>query len=88
MRALLRYLGQRGILQLIIEGGSRLFSSVFKENLAQRLTVYVGACLLGAEGLSLFSQLNLESIEKAIRMHLIQMKRLGKDVRLDYSCER
>lgn len=88
LRALLFYLGERGILQLLIEGGSRLFSSVLKENLAQRFLVYVGGCLLGGEGLSLFSQLNVETIEDALRMDLIQMKRLGKDVRLDYSYKR
>ncbi|MCH9634202.1 MAG: Riboflavin biosynthesis protein RibD [Chlamydiae bacterium] len=78
-------LGQKGVLQLMVEGGSQLFSSLIKENLVNKLVLYMGACLLGAEGVSLFSKLKLESIDDAIRMHLNQMLRLGKDIRLDYT---
>lgn len=87
LSAVLSMLGKRGIVQLLVEGGSRVFSSLLQDKLANRLTLYMGACLLGAEGVSLFSRLNLESIEDAIRMQLQQMVRLGKDVRLDYNCE-
>ncbi len=81
----LHLLGQRGIVQLLIEGGSQLFSSLINEKLVNRLVLYMGACLLGAEGVSLFSKLNLESIDDAIRMHMQQLTRLGKDIRIDYT---
>ena len=85
LKEVLILLGKRGILQLLVEGGSRIFSSLIKEELVNKLVLYMGACLLGAEGVSLFSRLNLESIDDAIRMHLSHMTRLGTDVRLDYT---
>lgn len=88
LKAVLTLLGQRGILQLLIEGGSCIYSSLIKEQLVDQIVLYMGACLLGAEGVSLFSRLNLESIDEAIRMHLHQMTRFGKDVRLDYTIEK
>lgn len=81
---LLQVLGKRGILQLLVEGGSKVFSSLIKDHCVNRLVLYMGGCLLGAEGVSLFSKLKLESIDDAIRMHLKDITRLGQDVRLDY----
>lgn len=85
LKKALQFLGQRGVVQLLIEGGSQLYSSLINEKLVNRLVFYMGACLLGAEGVSLFSKLNLESIDDAIRMHMQQLTRLGKDIRIDYT---
>lgn len=84
MNAILTSLGKRGVLQLLVEGGSKIFSTLIQEKLANKIILYMGSCLLGAEGISLFSQLNLDSMDEAIRMKLISMSRFGKDVRLDY----
>ncbi len=82
---LLKELGKRGIVQLLVEGGSKVFSSLIEEKLVDRLVLYMGSCLLGAEGVSLFSKPKLENIDDAIRMHLKDFTRFGKDVRLDYT---
>lgn len=85
LRFLLEYLGKRGVLQLMVEGGSKVFSSLIGEHLADRLVLYMGSCLLGAEGVSLFQKPKLDNIDDAIRMHLKDFTRFGKDVRLDYT---
>lgn len=85
LRYLLTALGKRGVLQLLVEGGSKMFSSLISEKLTDRLVLYMGSCLLGAEGVSLFSKPKLENIDDAIRMHLKDFSRFGKDVRLDYT---
>lgn len=82
---LLGTLGKKGVIQLLVEGGSKVFSSLISEKLADRLVLYMGSCLLGAEGVSLFSKPKLENIDDAIRMHLKDFTRFGKDVRLDYT---
>ena len=86
LKALMKFLGEKGILQLLVEGGSKVFTSLIEDELLDRLTLYMGSCLLGAEGVSLFSKLKLENIDDAIRMHLKDFTRLGKDIRLDYTC--
>lgn len=78
-------LGKRGVLQLLAEGGSKLFSSLIEEKLVDRLVLYMGSCLLGAEGISLFSKLRLENIDDAIHLHLKNFTPLGRDIRLDYT---
>ncbi|MCH9633207.1 MAG: Riboflavin biosynthesis protein RibD [Chlamydiae bacterium] len=85
LRNLLEELGKRGVVQLLVEGGGKVFSSLIREKLVDRLVLYMGSCLLGAEGVSLFSQLRLENIDDAIRMHLKDFTQFGKDVRLDYT---
>ena len=85
LKKLLEFLGKRGILQLLVEGGSKIFTSLIEDKLVNRLTLYMGSCLLGAEGVSLFSKLRLENIDDAIRMHLKDFTRFGKDIRLDYT---
>ncbi len=84
LKALLKYLGERGVFQVLVEGGATLFTNLINKRLVNRLILYMGGCLLGAEGVSLFSDLKLERIDDAIRMHLVDLTRFGKDVRLDY----
>lgn len=85
LKKLLRFLGDRGILQLLVEGGSQVFSSLIHDKLINKLVIYMGSCLLGAEGVSLISKLKLDNIDDAIRMHLKDFNRLGQDLRLDYT---
>ncbi len=84
LQELLNYLGQRGVLQLLVEGGSGVFSSLMQSQLLNQLILYMGGCLLGAEGVSLFSNLKLENINDAIRLRLKDFTRFGEDLRLDY----
>lgn len=87
LRALLQRLGQRQIIQLLVEGGSTLHSSFIKEQLFNQLTVYVGACILGPQGLPAFNDLEVPSIHSALRLHLKAFKPLGSSFRLDYTLE-
>lgn len=86
LKALLKFLGQRGILQIMVEGGSKVFSSLIEDKLINKIVLYMGSCLLGAEGVSLFSKLKLGNMDEAIRLHLKEFTSLGKDLRLDYTC--
>lgn len=52
---MLKILGKRGILQLMIEGGSRIFQLFLEEEKIDRIQLYMGTCVLGAAGIPLFS---------------------------------
>lgn len=84
LHAVLAELGRRGILQVLVEGGSTVTSSFLREDLCQKLVVYVGAALLG-EGLASVQPLGIHTIEQAKRLKLLQAQVLGDDVRLDYA---
>lgn len=83
IHAVLENLGKRGILQVMVEGGSALMSACIQEKHLQKLCLYTGNCLLGSEGLPFF-KLKVDSIQEAPRFRLIGSKIFETDFRMDY----
>lgn len=69
-------LAQRGVLQLLVEGGAELHTSFLQNGLMQRLVSYVGNTLLGPGG-SPFYRDYVASIAKAPRFALERCYSLG-----------
>lgn len=84
LHAALDSLGKRGILQLMVEGGAELHGSFLRSGLVDRLSLYIGACALGSGGMPLFGGNGPQSIENASRWKLLNVERMGDDVRMDY----
>ena len=73
---LLEALGKRGISSVLVEGGSRVFSSFLKKRLADKFLLFVAPTALG-RGVPLADPQALECLEKLER---VTEKRVGKDV--------
>lgn len=84
LRNVLFELGQRKIVQLLVEGGAHTHSLFVKENFAQKFVVYVGGCVLGSGGKSFLSEVFVPTMSDAPRWRLEDVRRFGNDVRLDY----
>jgi diaminohydroxyphosphoribosylaminopyrimidine deaminase/5-amino-6-(5-phosphoribosylamino)uracil reductase len=84
LKSLFVHLAQRGVLQVLTEGGSKLHASLLKEGLCNRLVTYIGSCLLGDGGKAAFTGLPISSISEAPKMKLVDSLRLGSSIRLDY----
>ncbi len=84
LKTVLEILGKEGILQLLVEGGSRLHSALMAEQLIDQMVVYMGNCLLGDSGKPLLSNFVVPSIVKAPRWFLEGVYRFDNDVRLDF----
>ncbi len=84
LRETLELLGKRGVLQLLVEGGSRLHSSFIQGGLAQELVVYVGNCLLGGSGKRLFEGLHVTTMGEAPRFSLRECCKVGESSRMRY----
>ncbi|TAK26315.1 MAG: bifunctional diaminohydroxyphosphoribosylaminopyrimidine deaminase/5-amino-6-(5-phosphoribosylamino)uracil reductase RibD [Chloroflexota bacterium] len=82
--AVLSVLGDRGIIQALVEGGSRLHGSFLTDGLVNRLVLYVGGCLLGERGRPLATLAGPDGIGQASRWTLRDVTRLDGDARLDY----
>jgi len=80
----LQLLGKRGIMQLLVEGGAKIHSAFLQEGLFDQMTLYTGALVMGGLSRGWSDSLLLDSLDKAKRLHLLEVKRLGNDVRLDY----
>ena len=73
-------LGERGILDLLVEGGPRLAASIL--GWVDRLVVYVGACLAGGVGRPAFDAV-WSTLSGARPVTITGVRRVGPDVRLD-----
>ncbi|MFN0065976.1 MAG: bifunctional diaminohydroxyphosphoribosylaminopyrimidine deaminase/5-amino-6-(5-phosphoribosylamino)uracil reductase RibD [Chlamydiales bacterium] len=82
--SVLQKLGERGIIQLLVEGGAILHSSFLRGGFAQKVVVYMGNCFLGDKGLPSV-QLEVPHISNVPRLRLESATPIGNDVRLLYS---
>ena len=84
LQAALEILGRRGILQAMVEGGATLHGSLLRAGLADRIVVYTGGAILGADGLPLFAGPSPATLSEASRWRLTAVRQLGDDARLDW----
>jgi diaminohydroxyphosphoribosylaminopyrimidine deaminase/5-amino-6-(5-phosphoribosylamino)uracil reductase len=81
----LAVLGNHGVLQAMVEGGATVHGALLAAGLVDRLVVYVGAAVLGADGAPAFAGASPATITHAHRLALRHVTALGHDVRLDYA---
>jgi diaminohydroxyphosphoribosylaminopyrimidine deaminase / 5-amino-6-(5-phosphoribosylamino)uracil reductase len=84
LQAALELLGRRGILQAMVEGGATLHGALLGAGLVDRIVVYVGGAVLGAEGLPVFAGPGPATLEEASRWRLAAVRQVGSDARLDW----
>jgi diaminohydroxyphosphoribosylaminopyrimidine deaminase / 5-amino-6-(5-phosphoribosylamino)uracil reductase len=77
-------LGERGVLQLLVEGGARVAHSFHTAGLVDRYVLYLAPALLGgSDGLSMFEGPGASSLAGAMRGELVSVDRLGDDLRVE-----
>jgi diaminohydroxyphosphoribosylaminopyrimidine deaminase/5-amino-6-(5-phosphoribosylamino)uracil reductase len=85
LHSALRSLGRRGVLQVLVEGGARLHAGFARAGLVDRLVLYVGGRTLGAAGRPLLAGPGPRSLAEAGAWRLLDVSRIGDDVRLEYA---
>jgi len=80
LREALRDLYRRGVTAVLVEGGTRIFTSFLSEGLVDKLYVFIGPVIIGGgESYPSFGDLGISNIEKAFRVDVVESKRLGQD---------
>jgi diaminohydroxyphosphoribosylaminopyrimidine deaminase/5-amino-6-(5-phosphoribosylamino)uracil reductase len=72
-----------GVLQALVEGGAQLAAALLEADLVDRLVTYVAPMILGRDGRPSFDLAGPATIADAPRLRLVDVTRLGDDVRLD-----
>jgi diaminohydroxyphosphoribosylaminopyrimidine deaminase / 5-amino-6-(5-phosphoribosylamino)uracil reductase len=85
LQQILEELGKRGVIQALVEGGGRVYASFLKENLVNRVVLYLGNCLLGDQGKPFLPDFLIPNISHAPRWTLEGMHRFDSDIRLDFA---
>ena len=82
LKAILKYLSQEGMNDILIESGSILAGAFIEQNLVDELILYQAPKLLGSEGKSLVDLSNTIKLEDAKALTLNSVVMVGSDIRL------
>ncbi|MDH3606480.1 MAG: bifunctional diaminohydroxyphosphoribosylaminopyrimidine deaminase/5-amino-6-(5-phosphoribosylamino)uracil reductase RibD [Acidimicrobiia bacterium] len=78
----LRELGERGIVDLLVEGGPILADGLLEGRLIDRCVFYLGAKLAAGRGRAPFNGI-FETLEDAIDVHIHDVSTVGPDIRVE-----
>jgi diaminohydroxyphosphoribosylaminopyrimidine deaminase/5-amino-6-(5-phosphoribosylamino)uracil reductase len=87
VRKILTELAKRGIIQVLVEGGSTTLSHFFNEDLVNELVLFVAPTMIGSGGLSFYSSPfpNTIADRKKWRLaHVAPVRDGNGDIRIDY----
>ena len=79
MSVALSLLGERGITRLMVEGGSRLVSSLMRAELVDRLDWFQAPKLIGGDGYPALAGLGINTVDEAPEFELLEVLSLGED---------
>ncbi|MBI4294813.1 MAG: bifunctional diaminohydroxyphosphoribosylaminopyrimidine deaminase/5-amino-6-(5-phosphoribosylamino)uracil reductase RibD [Chloroflexi bacterium] len=81
LAALLQELGRRGIISVLVEGGSTLLGCLFDQGLVDKVVVFVAPIIIGGrEAVTAVGGEGAFELEKALRLNRVKVERLGDDV--------
>jgi len=86
LRAGLMALGERGIVDVLVEGGPTLAASLLSADLVDRIVLYLGALIAGGAGMPMF-QAPFLTLGQARKVHITGMMGIGTDIRIEASLE-
>ena len=82
--AVLDELGERGILQLLVEGGATVAGAFHRAGLIDRYVLYLAPALFGGDdGLPMFAGPGAANMAELWRGSIVGVTRLGADLRID-----
>lgn len=84
LASVLEFLGAHGIIQLLVEGGPTTLGIFIKNHFFDRLVTYIGPCILGDNAIPAFKNVPIDTLKNALALSLIDLKRVGNCVRLDF----
>ena len=80
--AVMAFLAEQQINELLVEAGSVLNGALLTENLLDELIVYMAPCILGDQGRGLFSVPGLQAMTDKKNLMLRDVRQVGPDLKL------
>lgn len=75
----LQLLGKENISSLLVEGGSKVFSSFIKENLYDDILLFISPKLLG-DGIPVVSHIGVPGVRRALKLKINSIEMSGEDI--------
>ncbi len=80
---LLKKLGFMGMCGVLVEGGSRVGACFLREGLVDKVVFFYSPKIVGGDGLSMIGNLGKESIDEAINIKNIKIRRFGDEMMIE-----
>lgn len=84
LREAARLLGERGMLDILVEGGGGLAASLWEAGLVHRGVFYLAARLAGGSGVAVFNR-TFSTLADASEVEIDAVHRIGPDLRVDWT---
>ncbi len=78
--AVLRALGKRGVMSVLIEGGATVAAAAISARVVDRLLIFYAPKLIGGDGRAMLGALGVRRLARAPRLGRLQIKRFAADV--------
>lgn len=89
LESLLDELGARDVIQLLVEGGSKVAGDFHRQGLVDQYVFYYAPALMGGDdGLAMFGGTGAATISDLIRGTITSIRTLGPDLRVDLLADR
>jgi len=79
LKDLLKKLGQRDFLSILVEGGATLITSLIRQELADKFVVILAPKIMG-KGIDAVGDLGISDVERALKLSLVKTYRSGEDL--------
>jgi diaminohydroxyphosphoribosylaminopyrimidine deaminase/5-amino-6-(5-phosphoribosylamino)uracil reductase len=83
LKRVLKELGKRGVMSVLVEGGGVLAASFIREGLADKLVQTISPLVIGADGSPSIGPLGVGSLKAAPRLVEMRLRRLGPDIMVE-----
>ena len=83
--AVMNFLGQQQINELLVEAGSILNGALLAEGLVDEWVFYMAPCIFGDQGRGLFSLPGLQQMADKKQLKLRDVRQVGQDLKLTYT---
>jgi diaminohydroxyphosphoribosylaminopyrimidine deaminase/5-amino-6-(5-phosphoribosylamino)uracil reductase len=82
LRRGLAALAERGLSELLVEGGGGLAAALLREDLVDELHWFAAPRLLGADAIPAVGPLRIEELAGAVQLEELTARRVGRDLHL------
>lgn len=80
IKSVLRELGKREIISVLVEGGGRLAASLIRESAVDKAVIFFAPMIIGGDGVPSVGPLELKGLGRAPRFERTAIKRAGADL--------
>jgi diaminohydroxyphosphoribosylaminopyrimidine deaminase / 5-amino-6-(5-phosphoribosylamino)uracil reductase len=86
LEALFRYLGERGVASVLVEGGATLSATLLRRHLVDKVLLFMAPKIIGGDGISAVGPCGVETMAQVINLRHVVVQRLEDDVLLEAYC--